>query len=84
MTTSTSRVTVTFQRIDCLLLQGDIGGPLVLYLESDYYYGYVQVGIASFYGTRDYPYQHELPAGFTRVTSYLNWISSVTGISINY
>ena len=79
MRNSTSRVTVTFQHIVCLLLQGDTGGPLVYYDDS---YGNIQVGIASFNGTSDYPYQHELPAVFTRVTSYLNWISSVTGIYI--
>ena len=70
--TLTSRV--TFQYI-CLVLQGDSGGPLI-YRESDGVY--TQVGIVSFVSsagcTRGYP------AGFTRVTSYLNWISSNTGL----
>lgn len=79
MTTITSTVTVTLQRIDCLLLQGDSGDPLV-YFESDGVY--TQVGIASFVASGGC--QQGLPAGFTRVTSYLDWISSNTGIAVGY
>jgi len=74
MTTLTLSNMVTFQYI-CLTLQGDIGGPLV-YLESDDHY--TQVGIVSFgswFGcTVGYHF------AFTRVTSYLEWIESHTGI----
>jgi secreted trypsin-like serine protease len=59
----------------CLLLQGDNGGPLV-YLESDG--TYTQVGIVSFVSAAGCQQGH--PAVFTRVTSYLSWIESNTGI----
>ena len=74
MTTLTLTDIVTFQYV-CLALQGDSGGPLV-YLESDGIY--TEVGIVSFGSsagcTRGYP------GAFTRVTSYLDWISSTTGV----
>jgi len=74
VTTLTLTNIVTFQYI-CLALQGDSGGPLV-YLESDG--RYTEVGIVSFGSsagcTRGYP------AVFTRVTSYLSWITSNTGV----
>jgi hypothetical protein len=55
--------------------QGDSGGPLVLFR-----YGYyTQVGIVSFGATKC---EGGYPAGFTRVTSYLSWIQSVTSIPI--
>jgi len=56
---------------------GDNGGPLV-HLEKDGVY--TQVGIGTFLAVVgcDTPY----PAGFTRVTSYLDWIESTTGIII--
>jgi hypothetical protein len=56
---------------------GDNGGPLV-HLEKDGVY--TQVGIGTFLAVVgcDTPY----PAGFTRVTSYLSWISAKTGIAI--
>ena len=65
----------TFQYV-CLVLQGDSGGALGVQ-ESD---GIVtQVGVVSFGAaagcTRGFP------VGFARVTSFLTWISSVTGLS---
>jgi secreted trypsin-like serine protease len=70
--TSTNRVTFQYA---CLALQGDSGGPLVL-LESDG--AYTEVGVVSF-GSDDGCTQG-YPVGFTRVTSYLDWISSNTGL----
>nr|CAD7448238.1 unnamed protein product [Timema bartmani] len=55
---------------------GDSGGPLVI-LETDGLY--TEVGIVSF-GTKDCPVGS--PAAFTRVTSFLDWISINTGLSI--
>ncbi|GFG31760.1 hypothetical protein Cfor_11160, partial [Coptotermes formosanus] len=55
---------------------GDSGGPLVYYAHGVF----TQVGIVSF-GAAD-GCQLGYPAVFTRVTSYLNWIQSVTGILI--
>ena len=68
---------VTFQYI-CLALQGDSGGPLV-YRESDGVY--TQVGIVSFGAAAGCELGY--PAAFTRVTSYLNWISSKTGLTFD-
>jgi secreted trypsin-like serine protease len=76
MTTLTLTNSVTFQYI-CLTLQGDSGGALV-YLESDGIY--TQVGIVSFGAAAGCELGY--PAAFTRVTSYLTWISSTTGIAI--
>ncbi|KAM8709566.1 hypothetical protein ACLKA7_016381 [Drosophila subpalustris] len=52
--------------------QGDSGGPLVLNSNK------VLVGVTSFVSSAGC--QSGAPAGFTRVTSYLNWIKSNTGI----
>jgi secreted trypsin-like serine protease len=65
---------LTFQYI-CLALQGDSGGPLV-YQESDGIY--TEVGIVSFGSSAGC--QRGYPVGFTRVTSFLSWISSNTGV----
>jgi len=65
---------VTFQYI-LLALQGDSGGPLI-YQESDSVY--TQVGIVSFGSSAGC--QRGYPVGFTRVTSFLSWISSNTGV----
>jgi secreted trypsin-like serine protease len=70
--TVTSRV--TFQYIS-LLLQGDSGDPL-LYQEGDGVY--TEVGVLSF-GAAD-GCELGYPAGFTRVTNFLSWIESNTGI----
>jgi len=73
-TTLTLTNKVTFQYI-CLVLQGDSGGPLI-YLESDGIY--TEVGIVSFGASAGC--QLGYPAAFTRVNSYLDWISSNTGV----
>jgi secreted trypsin-like serine protease len=67
---------VTFQYI-CLGLQGDSGGPLV-YQEDDG--NYILVGIVSFGAAAGCELGY--PTVFTRVSSFLNWITSNTGISI--
>ena len=74
MTTLTLNSRVTFQYI-CLALQGDSGGPLV-YQEDDG--RYTEVGIVSFGSSAGCTQGY--PVGFTRVTSYLGWISSNTGV----
>jgi len=61
--------TVTFQYI-CLGLQGDSDGPLV-FLESDGIYA--EVDIVSFGAAAGCTLGY--PAAFTRVTSFLSWIS---------
>jgi secreted trypsin-like serine protease len=76
MTTLTLTNTVTFKYI-CLTLQGDSGDPLV-YLESDG--RYTEVGIVLFGSSACCTLGY--PAAFTRVTSYLDWIKSNTGIII--
>jgi hypothetical protein len=63
-----------FQYIS-LVLQGDSGGPLV-YLESDGLY--TEVGIVSFGAAPGC--QQGYPIAFTRVSSYLSWISLKTGV----
>jgi secreted trypsin-like serine protease len=59
------------------MLQGDSGGPLV-YQEDDG--RYTEVGIVSFGAIAGC--EKGYPAGFTRVTSYLDWIESNTGIAL--
>ncbi|XP_046982358.1 venom protease-like [Schistocerca americana] len=51
---------------------GDRGGALVLKTEE----GYTQIGVASYFGGDCH--SEGTPAGYSRVTSYLNWIA-VTG-----
>jgi len=76
MTALTLTNTVTFRCI-CLALQGDSGGALALQ-ESDGIN--TQVGIVSFGAAAGCELGY--PVGFTRVTSYLDWISSTTGVAI--
>jgi len=57
------------------VLQGDSGGALAVE-ESD---GWIQVGVVSFGAAAGC--QRGFPVGFARVTSFLAWISSVTGLS---
>jgi secreted trypsin-like serine protease len=64
------------KHVICFVLQGDSGGPLVILIDGVYN----QVGIVSF--GADKGCELELPAAFTRVTSYLSWIESNTGISL--
>ncbi|XP_059226853.1 serine protease 1 [Stomoxys calcitrans] len=52
---------------------GDSGGPLVLVSEN------ILVGVTSFVSTAGC--QSGAPAGFVRVTSYLDWVKGITGIS---
>jgi len=66
---------VTFQVI-CFVLQGDSGGALALQ-ESDGVW--TEVGVVSFGSSAGC--QRGFPVGFARVTSFLPWISSVTGLS---
>jgi secreted trypsin-like serine protease len=68
---------VTFQYI-CLALQGDSGGPLVYQEDDGIYTG---VGIVSFGAAAGC--QLGYPVVFTRLTSFLSWISTNTGISID-
>jgi secreted trypsin-like serine protease len=56
-------------------LQGDEGGPLVI-RDGDGLY--TEVGIVSFGSSSGCTLGY--PVGFTRVTSYLTWISVNTGI----
>jgi secreted trypsin-like serine protease len=74
VTTITSTSRVTFQYI-FLPLQGDSGGPLIT-MEGDGIY--TQVGIVSFGSSAGCTAGY--PVAFTRVTSYLDWISSKTGL----
>jgi hypothetical protein len=66
---------VTFHCI-CLVLQGYSGGALAVG-ESDGVW--TQVGVVLFGSSAECT--REIPVGFTRVTSFLNWISSATGLS---
>jgi secreted trypsin-like serine protease len=60
------------------LFQGDSGGPLNYENSSG---KYMTVGVASFVSSAGC--ESGLPHGFTRVTEYLDWIESETGIQIN-
>ena len=66
---------VTFKYI-CLVLQGDSGGALAVN-ETDG--RWTQVGVVSFGAANGCT--RGIPVGFARVTSFLNWISSNTGLS---
>lgn len=61
-----------------MLLQGDSGGPLV-FQEADG--RYTEVGIVSFGHVAGC--EKGYPVAFTRITSYLDWITTKTGIQIN-
>jgi len=58
------------------LYQGDSGGPL-MFKESDG--KFTQVGIVSFGASESCT---DYPSGYTRVTSFLGWISEKTGLKI--
>lgn len=58
------------------LWQGDSGGPLTVTING----AEVEIGIVSFGSSRGCNLGY--PSAFTRVTSYLEWISDRTGISI--
>ncbi|KAI9563420.1 hypothetical protein GHT06_010883 [Daphnia sinensis] len=53
---------------------GDSGGPMIYLVDGSW----VQIGITSFGAS---PCESVIPNGFTRVQSYLSWITSITGIS---
>lgn len=55
---------------------GDSGGPLVI----DEGGVYTQIGIVSFVSNQGCASGH--PAGYVRLTSFLNWISKNAGIKI--
>jgi secreted trypsin-like serine protease len=62
----------------CFVLQGDSGGPLVIQeIDGDF----TQVRIVSFYSLAGCMKGYR--AVFTRVTSYLSWISAITGFRID-
>ncbi|XP_067637200.1 brachyurin-like [Eurosta solidaginis] len=54
---------------------GDFGGPLVIPSNNEI----IQIGIISFKSTKGY--ESNEPSGFTRVTSYLDWIADETKLS---
>ncbi|GFG36602.1 hypothetical protein Cfor_05815 [Coptotermes formosanus] len=55
---------------------GDSGGPLVTEIDG----AYTQIGVVSFAAAAGC--ELEYPAGFARVTSYLDWIETNSGIQI--
>lgn len=56
---------------------GDSGGPLVVRQKSpEGVPFYMQVGIVSFGGTSC---QRAYPVGFTRLTAFMDYVSTVTG-----
>jgi len=55
---------------------GDSGGPLVVKQEDNGQPFFMQVGIVSFGGRSC---QRAFPVGFTRVTAFMTYISSITG-----
>jgi secreted trypsin-like serine protease len=57
-------------------MQGDSGGPL-MFKDADG--KFTQVGVVSFGSSASCTHY---PSGFSRVTSYLGWISNKTGIAI--
>ena len=58
------------------MLQGDSGGALAVQESDDLW---TQVGVVSFGAAAGCTLG--FPVGFARVTSFLYWISSVTGLS---
>jgi secreted trypsin-like serine protease len=60
----------------CMQFQGDSGGPFVC-LEKDK--KYTQIGLVSFGSAISCV---KYPSGFTRVSSYLGWISEKTNLAI--
>lgn len=55
---------------------GDSGGPLVVY---DAFDGFIQIGLTSF--GKSSGCTKGLPAVFTRLTSYLDWIYNTSGVA---
>ncbi|XP_067644682.1 collagenase-like [Eurosta solidaginis] len=65
--------TSTVNRIG--VCHGDSGGPLVLFSSN------IQIGIISFHSPNGC--EDGYPSGHARVTSYLNWIQTNTGLELN-
>nr|CAD7575232.1 unnamed protein product [Timema californicum] len=65
-----------FSGVDAFLFQGDSGGPLVITQEGSY----LQIGVVSFVSSAGCASGN--PSGYVRTTSFLNWISANTQISI--
>jgi chymotrypsin len=61
--------------ITVFCFQGDSGGPLVIFKKR----AKKLIGVVSFGATKC---EGGYPAVFTRVTSYLRWIQSVTSIPV--
>ena len=57
-----------------IMFQGDSGGALVVQKDG----GFVQIGVVSFGLTGGCA--SGAPTGFARVTSFVNWIRSNTGL----
>ena len=57
------------------MFQGDSGSALVV---ESYTGGYTQIGVVSFLSTAGCGSGY--PSGYTRVTSFRNWIQIITGI----
>ena len=69
---------ICFQSVDAQMsLQGDSGGPLSVVGSDDLF---TEVGIVSFGSSAGC--EAGYPAGVTRVTSFLAWISAITGIAV--
>lgn len=58
---------------------GDSGGPLIIE-ELD---SYTLIGVVSFVASTEPVCMANQPMGYTRVTSYLNWINTHTGLTIH-
>ena len=58
------------------ICQGDSGGPAAWNNHGDW----IQLGIVSFVSSKGCAHGH--PSGFTRVTSYLKWISQNSGVAL--
>jgi secreted trypsin-like serine protease len=72
--TSSSSYYITTGYLFCVVV--DSGGPLESLLGGEYN----QVGTVSF--GAEAGCELEYPVGFTRVTSYLGWIETNTGVSL--
>lgn len=55
---------------------GDSGGPLVIHDDSE---GLIQIGLTSF--GKSSGCTNGIPAVFTRLTSYLEWIYGISGVA---
>jgi secreted trypsin-like serine protease len=58
------------------MFQGDSGGALVIYDGNSF----LQIGVVSFVSSAGCASGY--PSGYTRVSSYLDWIAAETGVDI--